>query len=170
MLSSDVDKGCPGSVRIIRKADSAQPHKIPPPSPALLAFAPVLMRPQNSAEGFRAASPGSATAQRYLRLSASGPTPGSSPAVPHACGKAGTVPPKYPIWSESDPNRPTIRGQPLGLGRLRRPAPISRRSEHLAAVAPRVIAEDEVARDQKNLLPVLMDNRSGGINSGIGSQ
>src|SRR5215475_350716 len=52
----------------------------------------------------------------------------------------------------------------------RRPAGIGRGGERFAALSLRVVADDEVARDQIDLLPMVVHERRGGVDAGIEAQ
>src|SRR5262249_52497723 len=62
----------------------------------------------------------------------------------------------------------------LGLERpvisARRPASISRGVERLAALALRIVADDEVAGNEIDLFPMVVHERSGGVDTGIEAQ
>jgi hypothetical protein len=52
----------------------------------------------------------------------------------------------------------------------RRPAGIGRGVERFAALSLRVVADDEVAGDQIDLLPMVMHERRGGVDAGLEAQ
>src|SRR5262249_48618698 len=52
----------------------------------------------------------------------------------------------------------------------RRPAGIGRGVECFAALSLRVVADDEVARDQIDLLPLVVRERRGGVDAGVEAQ
>src|SRR3569623_1926060 len=52
----------------------------------------------------------------------------------------------------------------------RRPARIGRRLERLTAFALVVVADDEIALEQVNLLPVIVHERRGGVDAGLETQ